>query len=268
MQTELACSIEYVSPEPYGYIYLTTNLINGMKYIGQHSSSTFDKYYYGSGVLIKKALSEYGIENFKCEIIEWCDTFEYLNEREKYWIRYYNADLNENFYNKAMGGSNSKFCLRDINHPWYNKKHSEESLRKMSESKQGENNPMYGKHHTDETKEKIKNAQLGEKNHMYGKSKEAYWYNKHRDEETKKKISENRIKNHIASKENNPFYGKTHSEENKKKMSDASKNRTWINNGQVNKRVKNYELENYLIEGWIKGRLSYKKQEGVSNELS
>lgn len=267
MQTGLACNNEFVSTEPYGYVYLTTNLINGMKYIGQHSSSTFDKHYYGSGVQIKKALSEFGFENFKCEIIEWCDTFECLNEREKYWIRYYNADLNENFYNKAMGGSNSKYCLRGVNHPWYNRKHSEESLRKMSDSKQGENNPMYGKTHSEETKEKMRNAQLGEKNHMYGKSEESYWFNKNRDEETKRKISESRINNKVASKENNPFYGKTHSEENKKKMSEAHKDRVWINNGQINKTVKNHDLENYLNAGWIKGRLPYKKK-GEHNELS
>ena len=53
LMTELACDENY-----YGYIYMTTNLVNGMRYIGQHSSKEFDKYYYGSGRLIKKALSE------------------------------------------------------------------------------------------------------------------------------------------------------------------------------------------------------------------
>lgn len=239
----------------YGYIYLTTNMINDMKYIGQHSSPVFDKHYYGSGVLIKKALKEFGFDNFKCEVIEWCETFEELNEREKYWIHYYNADLNDNFYNKAIGGSNSKYCLRGINHPWYQRKHSEESIQKMSESKIGENNPMYGKHHSEETKRKIGDAQLGDKNHMYGKSEESYWFNKHRDEETKRKISENRIKNKTASKENNPFYNKKHSDEDKKKMSEASKDRKWINNGITNKRIKLNELESYIQDGWLIGRI-------------
>ena len=42
----------------YGYIYLTTNLINGKKYIGQHRSKEFDKSYFGSGVVLLKALEK------------------------------------------------------------------------------------------------------------------------------------------------------------------------------------------------------------------
>ena len=38
----------------YGYIYETTNLINGKKYIGKHKSSKFDENYYGSGTYLKK----------------------------------------------------------------------------------------------------------------------------------------------------------------------------------------------------------------------
>lgn len=245
--------------EPYGYIYMTTNMINGTRYIGQHSATEFDKHYYGSGVLIKEALKEYGFDNFKCEIIEWCDTFEELNEREKYWIRYYNADLDDNFYNIAMGGSNSRFCLRGKNHPWYNKKHSEKSLEKMSRSKQGDLNPMYGKHHSDETKNKIRNAELGERNHMYGKHEEAYWFNKNRDENTKNKISETRKLSKVAAGENNPFFGKKHTEEDKQKMSESSKDRVWINNGEISKRVKQYEIGEYFSKGWKKGRLKKEK---------
>ena len=55
-----------------GYIYKTTNLINGKIYIGQHKSSSFDTNYYGSGKLLIKALKKYGKENFKIELIEGC----------------------------------------------------------------------------------------------------------------------------------------------------------------------------------------------------
>ena len=84
------------------YIYLTTNLINGKKYIGQHNGSIKDNYL-GSGVLLVKAIEKYGKENFKKEILEECDITE-LDEKEKYWIAYYNALEDENFYNLSKGG--------------------------------------------------------------------------------------------------------------------------------------------------------------------
>ena len=43
-------------------------------------------------------MKDYGIENFNFEIIEECDKI-YLNEREEYWIIYYNT-IKE--YNQIM----------------------------------------------------------------------------------------------------------------------------------------------------------------------
>lgn len=44
----------------YGYVYKTTNIINGKMYIGQHKSEKFDESYKGSGVILTKALEKYG----------------------------------------------------------------------------------------------------------------------------------------------------------------------------------------------------------------
>lgn len=44
----------------YGYIYLTTNLINNKKYIGQHKATKFSESYKGSGSFITKAFKKYG----------------------------------------------------------------------------------------------------------------------------------------------------------------------------------------------------------------
>lgn len=86
------------------YIYLTTNLINNKKYIGQHKGSINDDYL-GSGTGFLKAVEKYGKENFKKEILEIC-TEEELNEKEKYWIKYFNAYEDKNYYNLTEGGQN------------------------------------------------------------------------------------------------------------------------------------------------------------------
>jgi hypothetical protein len=38
----------------YGYVYITTNLINNKIYIGQHKSETFDSEYIGKFLMIQR----------------------------------------------------------------------------------------------------------------------------------------------------------------------------------------------------------------------
>lgn len=93
-----------------GYIYKITNTINNKVYIGQtvktvqkrfiqHKNNSNKKYF--SQITLYKAFNKYGIENFKCEEIEEVKN-EDLDEREKYWIKYYNSYLNG--YNSTIGG--------------------------------------------------------------------------------------------------------------------------------------------------------------------
>lgn len=84
------------------YIYLTTNLVNGKKYIGQHYGDINDKYL-GSGVAFTRALNKYGKENFQKEILE-VTTKNKVNEREQYYINLHNAFLSEEYYNLTPGG--------------------------------------------------------------------------------------------------------------------------------------------------------------------
>lgn len=56
----------------YGYIYLTTNLINERKYIGQHTSSEFDPNYKGSGKILWQAINKYGWDNFSVRMLCPC----------------------------------------------------------------------------------------------------------------------------------------------------------------------------------------------------
>lgn len=93
-----------------GYIYKIQNLINGNVYIGQTVKSVekrfqqhrnnYDKPYF-SQLILYKAFKKYGLDNFSFEALEKVDN-DKLDEREKYWIDYY--DSYKNGYNMTLGG--------------------------------------------------------------------------------------------------------------------------------------------------------------------
>ena len=93
----------------YGFIYLTTNLINGKKYIGQRKYRKGWESYLGSGVHLKNAIKKYGRENFQRIILEECKDKYSLDKAEEYWINKYNAVKSEEFYNIAKGGTQPSF---------------------------------------------------------------------------------------------------------------------------------------------------------------
>lgn len=150
------------------FVYLTTNLVNGKKYIGQHDGLLNDDYL-GSGALLKQAISKYGKENFQREILEVCDSKEELDLAEKKWIANFNATENREFYNIAEGGTGGNTY----------KGLSEEELNRIkalrSEQTKGKNNPRFGQHMAEESKEKMRatfkerGVSVGENNPMYGK---------------------------------------------------------------------------------------------------
>jgi hypothetical protein len=88
----------------YGYIYKTTNLLNNKIYIGQHKGQLYDPSYYGSGSWFSAVFKKYGKDNFSCEIIEECETPQSLNDREIYWIEYFQSRNPSIGYNLAKGG--------------------------------------------------------------------------------------------------------------------------------------------------------------------
>ena len=98
----------------YGYIYKTTNKLNGKIYVGQHKHENFDKHYIGSGVLLQEAIERFGADNFTCEIIEACDSLEELNLREIGQV----LDLSESRICQIMSQSMSR--LRASLRGWQN----------------------------------------------------------------------------------------------------------------------------------------------------
>jgi len=80
-------------------IYKTTNTINGKFYVGKDSKN--NPAYFGSGMILQKAIAKYGKENFKKEILEYCSV-ESINDQEIFWIDKLNA-IGDG-YNITSGG--------------------------------------------------------------------------------------------------------------------------------------------------------------------
>ena len=100
----------------YGYIYITTNTVNGKKYIGMCSDEDRFYNYFGSGTIITQAIDKYGKENFTNEIIAWYDDDTSLQQAEIDLIAKHDAVNSPDFYNLhpgGRGGDLSKFVDRD-----------------------------------------------------------------------------------------------------------------------------------------------------------
>lgn len=83
----------------YYTIYKITNKLNNKFYIGKHQTQNLEDGYMGSGILIKRAIEKYGIENFSKEILFVFDNEEEMNQKEKELVI-----ISENCYNLCDGG--------------------------------------------------------------------------------------------------------------------------------------------------------------------
>jgi group I intron endonuclease len=132
----------------YGFIYVTTNIVNNRKYIGKcaYNRKTGWEDYLGSGKILKLAIEKYGVENFSREIIHESPTRDALNKAEIYYINKFDACNSEDYYNIARGGDGGNTRLG----------FTEEELISYGKkvARLGKLNGMYGKKHTDEAKRK------------------------------------------------------------------------------------------------------------------
>lgn len=208
-------------------IYKATNKVNNKIYIGKTVNSLNDRILgHNSDARLNKfnslfhaAIHKYGEDNFEWEILCETDSESKLNALEKFYIATYRKMAR--LYNILNGGDGSG---SGENHYFYGKHHTEETKKKISESKKGNCKPNSGSFKkgqiiSEETREKLKGRtpwnkgngiyMSGEKNHFYGK--------KH-SEETKRKISEKK-------KGNSPAWNKglSPSIETRKKISNTLK---------------------------------------------
>lgn len=105
-------------------IYMITNTINNKSYIGQSihlrkrlTDHRCRSHYSGDREYNKtfyRSIRKYGIENFTIQILEECDK-EFLDERETYWIEFY--DTYNNGYNETTGGGSGQQHIKGEKHP-------------------------------------------------------------------------------------------------------------------------------------------------------
>lgn len=232
------CTVTNVDEGAIWTVYMHKNKINGKMYIGITSRSpeirwgnnglqytkTKNPYFYN-------AIKKYGWDNFEHIILFENMTEQEAKSKEREFILEYHTCIYDDIkmgYNMTFGGEGTLGRVA-----------SEETKRKMSESKKGEKNSFYGRHFSEESKKKLSDAlkgkMAGEKNPFYGR--------KHSDE-TKQKISEYastrtgdknpNYGNHALAGENHPMYGKRLSEETKQKISEGKKGKyVGINNSNA-----------------------------------
>jgi group I intron endonuclease len=185
-------------------IYCIENIVNNKKYIGY----TIDFYkrkrehinYLIRGnhcnIYLQRSFVNYGKENFIFYIIEQCKLdYKELQEKEKYYIEFYNSYGLSKGYNLTKGGDGS-----------LGYKHTEETKKKCSDFRKG-------KSLSEETKQKLSKILTGRKMSDEFKRKLSERSKKQRhSEETKQKLRELHL-------------GKKASEETKRKISIASTGR-------------------------------------------
>lgn len=213
-----------------GYIYKITNQINNKIYIGKTKDTIElrfkghlrDAQKYKDGNFrshLYEAMNLYGIENFTVQEIESCN-YEFLSEREQYWIKYYNSQDENIGYNICKGGEGGP------GGPMMKGKHHSPKTRQfMSESRMGSQNSNYGNRwsQSQELRQLHSVLSCGENNGMYGK--------KH-SEKTKQLISE-RNSGKVA-------YSNVEQD--------------------VVKMISEDEIEKYVSQGWIKGNIHKHKK--------
>ena len=179
---------------------------NGSIYIGQSVDIHYRWYEYKSiscegQTRLHNSLKKHGIENHKFEILEECSR-EMLNEREIYWIQFYNSFNTPHGMNLQSGGGVglevSEETRERMRASGKVKVFTEEHKNNISKANKGMTSPTLGKVYSEEEKQKLSLVLTG----------------KTRTEETKKKMSK-------AQMGNKKGLGTKRSAETKEKQSKA-----------------------------------------------
>lgn len=246
------------------YVYKIINLLNNKYYYGAHSTCNIDDDYMGSSVSLKKDIRNFGIENFKKEILEYFNSAEEMYKSEGEIITE-EMIIDENCYNKAPGGKYSCFSnelWQKHNNPIYREDFVNPWSRPNVNKKMKENEAgVYNKEKILIRNEKYKKEKVG----LY-------------DPSVQQKIQKI-LKENNAGIYSDGFYDKYCVFRNKEWMDNlhrSMKGRIQIYNKYLDKMkyIKNEELEIYLKNEWEigcrpreKGKKVWVNRDGINRKI-
>ncbi len=170
--------------EVIGYIYKITSP-NGKIYIGQTINKKQRKYHYNKGIYKGQTKLWNNVQKYNWNPVETFEIIEesicgnnkiFLNEREKYWIKYYDSFKNGLNCNEGGYGNTGYIISHEtkikMSESAKNKSPmSDETKEKLRQINLGSQNPMYNKNHTQKSIKKIRTNKLGKKHKMETKIK-------------------------------------------------------------------------------------------------
>lgn len=198
---------------------------NGKRYIGITCCKPDRRWQKGRGYInqrvVYNAISKYGWDNIRHEVVSSGMSLDEANEKEQELIALYQTTNRAYGYNVELGG---KACghLTD------------DHKAKIGNANRGINNGMYGHIYTDE-----------ERKYM---SENSVWMGRKHTEETRRKLREYAISHpekYSRKGKDHPMYGKHFSLETRRKQSESAKKRGYC--GHKNKITGMYALDGSLL---------------------
>lgn len=252
-------------------VYQITNKLTNMIYIGVHVTKNINDSYMGSGLKIRKAIKDYGLEHFEKIILYQFDNEQEMMDKERELVNR-NFISREDTYNVMVGGQFLSIDIVTVKDNYGNTscvhktdpryisgelvhittgvvtvKDKDEKIYQVNVNDprylSGELNSIFkGMITVKDTNNNYMSVSIDDPRYLSGELVPLWTGRKH-TEEAKRKIGE---ANKSLVGEKNPSYGTC-----------------WITNNIINKNIKKEELDNYLKlnEGWKKGRINGNKKQ-------
>lgn len=215
----------------YHYGYKITNKQSGKYYYGVHSTDNLEDGYFGSGIALRKAIQKEGKEFFSKEIVK---TFKSRQEALDWERELVTESLisDKNCYNLKTGGENTV-------------EYSDESRKRMSASHKG-------RKLSEETKRKMSKSRTGRK--LTPEQVEAI-----RERMRGKHYSRESVQKSLETRKKNGWHQQRESVRLKNSLAHRGKpsgtaGKVRLFREDVETLVRKEDLQEYLAQGWIRGR--------------